>query len=120
MIEKLKVYSYNRCSTCRKALKWLNNNNVSYDLFDIVNENPDKGILKLALGKIDNRKIMLNTSGISYRSIGASVIAAMDDNEFLDTLAKDGKLIKRPFLITCDQKVLFGFKPDTWEKVLIS
>ena len=61
-----------------------------------------------------DRKLLLNTSGLSYRALGAAAVRAMSDDEILDALAADGKLIKRPFVISADNNFLVGFRPEVW------
>ena len=119
MPSSIQIYSYSACSTCKKALSWLDLNNVEHDLFDIVKNPPSKDILKEAMKQFGSRKPLFNTSGVSYRSIGAKVINAMSDEEALESLASDGKLIKRPFLIFEGGQVLVGFKPEVWSEALL-
>ena len=69
-----------------------------------------------ALGAI---KRLFNTSGQSYRALGAAAVAAMDDDQALQALAADGKLIKRPLVFTARGVVLVGFKPEEWGAVLL-
>ena len=104
------VYSYSRCTTCRKALKWLEDNNIDYKMVDIVQSPPSKDILKDAIEQLGDRKKLFNTNGISYRNLGAEVVRAMTDSEALEALASDGKLIKRPLLINKNGRILAGFK----------
>ena len=115
----VQVYSYSRCATCRKALAWLKEHQIDYQLIDIVQVPPSKKILEAAMNQLGNRKNLFNTSGISYRSIGSAVIKAMSDLEALEALAADGKLIKRPLLITSEGKFLVGFKPEVWWDCLL-
>jgi arsenate reductase len=65
---------------------------------------------------------LLNTSGQSYRALGAAAVAAMDDNQLLAALAADGRLIKRPVLIAIDtrgeERLITGFKPQEWQDLL--
>ncbi len=111
------IYSYSSCSTCRKALSWLSENDIQYDLIDIVQNPPSKDILRKAIENLGNRKLLFNTSGLSYRKLGATVIKSMSDEEVLDALSSDGKLIKRPFLVAGNgKKFLTGFKLDLWEQ----
>ena len=115
----IRVFSYSRCATCRKALAWLDSHNITYEVNDIVESPPTKGTLVKARDKLGDRKLLFNTSGVSYRALGAQVVKAMSEDEALDSLASDGKLIKRPFLITSEGEVLVGFKPDAWSDLLL-
>jgi len=113
----LRLYSYSACSTCRKALSWLAQHGHGVEIIDITIHPPAGLELKLAFEQL-GRKALLNTSGKRYRELGAATIAAMDDQQLLDVLASDGRLIKRPVLITDDQRVLTGFKLEAWEALL--
>ena len=118
MPESTQVFSYSRCSTCRKAIKWLKDHDVDHDLFDITETPPSREQLAAALLQFVDRKPLFNTSGVSYRALGSSVVKAMTDDQALDALAADGKLIKRPFVILPSGRFLVGFKPDAWSDQL--
>lgn len=111
---------YPKCSTCRKAQKWLDEHDVDYDIRDIKTDNPDLAELELwhqASGL--PLKKFFNTSGQLYRSLELSKkLAGMSDAEQYALLASDGMLVKRPILITDDNKVLVGFKEDQWAETL--
>ena len=111
---------YPKCSTCRKAQKWLDEHDVDYDIRDIKTENPDLAELELwhqASGL--PLKKFFNTSGPLYRSLELSKkLPGMSDAEQYALLASDGMLVKRPILITDDNKVLVGFKEDQWAETL--
>ena len=118
MAEPLRVWSYSRCSTCRKALQWLLDHGIDVDVVDITQHPPDRALLASAAAFFGDRKPLFNTSGQSYRALGAATVKAMSDDEALDALAADGKLIKRPFLAAGDAGFLVGFKPDQWSATL--
>ncbi|WP_320667303.1 arsenate reductase family protein [Prochlorococcus sp. MIT 1307] len=119
MTSKLQIYSYSSCSTCKKALKWLQENNLNYTLIDITQNPPEKEMLIKAMKDLGSRKSLFNTSGLSYRALGAKVVQSMSDSEAIKALLSDGKLIKRPFLITQEDKILIGFKPEIWAEALL-
>ncbi|MFL0756336.1 MAG: arsenate reductase family protein [Prochlorococcus sp.] len=119
MSNSIVVYSYSRCSTCRKALAWLQEHHIAYELLDIIETPPNREMLVGASERLGNRKLLFNTSGQSYRALGSAVVQAMSDTEAFDALADDGKLIKRPLLITEKGNVLVGFKPEVWAEVLL-
>ena len=117
MLNKLKrviFYSYPKCSTCRKASKWLDQNNINYQLIDIVKEPPSKKFLELALIQfsLDKKKI-LNTRGKSYKSIGIDILD-LTQKKIIELLSNDGKLIKRPFLIINESKLILGFNESEY------
>ena len=109
-----------KCSTCRKAQKWLDEHDVDYDIRDIKTDNPDLAELELwhqASGL--PLKKFFNTSGQLYRSLELSKkLPGMSDAEQYALLASDGMLVKRPILVTDDNKVLVGFKEDQWAETL--
>lgn len=115
----IKVYCYSKCSTCKKALKWLDDNNIEYKVIDIKEDNPDEKTLR-GLHKKSGLplKRFFNTSGQIYRELGLSKkLPEMSEDEMFELLASDGMLVKRPILIT-DDKVLTGFKEDEWKNTL--
>ena len=114
MAEPLRVWSYSRCSTCRKALAWLEQQGIEVTVIDITETPPSRALLAEAAVHFGNRAPLFNTSGLSYRALGSAVVKAMSDEEALDALAADGKLIKRPFLALPEGKFLVGFKLDQW------
>ena len=115
----MRFFNYFSCSTCKKAIKWLRSNNISFELIDIVIEPPTKNMLIAASKLYGDRKYLLNTSGASYRSIGAKVIKEMSEEEFFDALLDDPKLIKRPFLSCSNDSYLIGFKEAVWADKLL-
>jgi len=112
-----KLYSYGGCGTCRKALAWLAERGIPADPIDITSQPPSLAELRLALEQL-GRTRLFNTSGQSYRALGSAVVKAMDDEQALAALAADGRLVKRPFLLTADGRVLTGFKPEEWQALL--
>ncbi len=105
-----KVYAYAKCSTCRKALKWLEEHGADYVQADIVQKPPSKKELEIVLERsgVPVTKLF-NTSGQSYREgKWGERLKKASKAEALDALAQDGKLIKRPLLIA-DDFALVGF-----------
>lgn len=115
----IKVYCYSKCTTCKKALKWLDDNGVKYDLLDIKEQHPDRATIKKLWEKSGlPLKKFFNTSGMLYRELELSKkLPTMSENEMLDLLASDGMLVKRPLFIA-DKAVIPGFKEDTWKASL--
>lgn len=110
---------YPKCSTCKKAMKWLDDNGFKYDFRDIREDNPKAEELKIWIEKsgLDIKKFF-NTSGIIYRENKIkNKLPNMTDEEKIKLLATDGMLVKRPLLIT-DDKVLLGFKEKEYEEKL--
>ena len=115
----IKVYCYSKCTTCKKALKWLDENQVEYKLIDIKEDHPDEKTLRKLYKKsgLPLRKFF-NTSGMLYREMELSKkLPDMSEDDMFKLLASDGMLVKRPLLITKD-KVLLGFKEADWKGAL--
>ena len=112
------VYQYPACSTCKKALKWLEEHDVAHKSMHIVEAPPTRALLKRALDSGIPLKSLFNTSGESYRAGGFKErLADMSQAEALAALAADGKLIKRPFVVA-DDVFLVGFKEADWAAAL--
>ena len=116
----LKVYCYSRCTTCKKALKWLDDKSIAYELLDIKTEHPDEETLRqyYALSGLPLKRFW-NTSGIPYREMELSKkLSNMSEDAQFALLATDGMLVKRPLLVG-DGFVLTGFKEDEWVEKLL-
>ena len=114
---KILFNEYPKCSTCKKAKKWLDDHEIRYDDRHIVENNPSKDELKVWLAK-SNKPVrkFFNTSGQLYRELGLKdKLDAMSEDEQLEVLASDGMLIKRP-LVVGDDFVLSGFREKEWER----
>lgn len=116
-VNPMKLYSYPTCSTCRKALAWLKENGLTVEPIDITARPPSLEELRAGLEQW-GRKRLFNTSGQSYRALGSAAVQVMNDEQALAALAADGKLVKRPYLITDTGQVLTGFKPEEWTVLL--
>ena len=108
-MKKIIFYSYLKCSTCRKASSWLDKKNFEYLFIDIVKEPPLLEYLKLALEQYsEDKKKVFNTRGKAFKSINLD-INSLSREEIIQLLLSDGKLIKRPFLVYEEKKVILGF-----------
>ncbi len=110
--------NYPKCSTCVKAKKWLEENNIDFESRHIVENNHTKEELKEYLKKSGQPiKKFFNTSGILYREMKLKdKVAEGNEDELLEILSTNGMLVKRPLLIS-DENVLIGFKENEWEKI---
>ena len=110
---------YPRCTTCKKAKKWLEEHNVPFTDRDIKLENPTAEELRTWYTRSNlPLKKFFNTSGNLYKELGLKdKLTAMSEDEQLDLLATDGMLVKRPLIIT-EEFVLIGFKEQEWEDKL--
>ena len=115
----MKLFSYSSCSTCRRAIKWLKGFDFTFELIDILNTPPSRQMLVSACEQYGDRKYLLNTSGVIYRSIGSKVIKNMSDKELFEKLFIEPRLIKRPFLFKPNNFFLVGFKEEKWAKELL-
>ena len=111
----LKFLCYPKCTTCQKAQKWLDENNVSYELRNIKEENPTAEELEQWYrdSGLPLRRFF-NTSGLIYKSMDLkNKLPAMSEEEMISLLASDGMLVKRPILAG-ESVVLVGFKESDW------
>ena len=117
-MKRLKVYEYANCSTCKKALKFLDKNKIFYDRIAIVETPPSKTELRKMLANYDGQLGKLfNTSGVVYREMKlGEKLKSMPVDEALALLASNGKLVKRPFALS-ESIGLVGFKEDEWSKL---
>ena len=112
--------NYPKCSTCRKAKKWLDEHDIEYDSRHIIEDNPTADELRKWWEISDlPLKRFFNTSGMKYRELKLKdKLPDMSEDEQLDLLATDGMLVKRPILAG-DDVVLVGFKVKEWEEKLL-
>ena len=110
---------YPKCTTCQKARKWLDENQIAYEFRDIKTDNPtfDEISAWHQISGLPLRKFF-NTSGLLYKSMDLkNKLPAMSEEEMLKLLSTDGMLVKRPLVIG-DGFVLVGFKEAEWESRL--
>ena len=116
---KTTVYEYAKCSTCRKALKFLDSRGVAYDKKPIVESPPSRAELARMLAQVGDLRRLFNTSGELYRELKLSEkLKTMSADAALDLLAKHGKLIKRPLAVG-DDIALVGFDESAWNAALV-
>lgn len=110
------VLVYKKCSTCQKALKWLDENKIEYEKRAIREDNPTVEELRQWHRKSGlPLKRFFNTSGNLYKELQLKdKLADMTEEEQLKLLATDGMLVKRPLLVTEDY-VCPGFKEENWK-----
>lgn len=110
---------YPKCSTCKKAMKYLDDKNIKYEDRNIVECNPTKDELSSWI-KMSSKDInkFFNTSGLKYRELNLKdKLKEMSDLEKIELLSSDGMLVKRPIIVSND-KVLVGFKKSEWESLV--
>ncbi len=110
---------YPKCSTCKKAKKYLDDNNIKYENRHIVEDNPTKEELKKWIKKYNlDIKKLFNTSGMKYRELNLKEkLQSINDDEKIEILSSDGMLIKRPLLITED-KIIVGYKENEYKELI--
>ena len=115
-MKKLIFYSYLKCSTCRKAAKWLDKKDIDYKLVNIVKDPPLVNYLNLALEQYsDDKKRIFNTRGKAFKTLNIDIYG-LSKEEIIQLLLSDGKLIKRPFLVYEEEKVILGFNEIEYVK----
>lgn len=111
---------YPKCSTCKKATKWLDEHSIPYEYRDITLQNPTSE--ELAAWHVRSGlpiRRLFNTSGMLYRQMGLKDrLPGMSDEECYQLLSTDGMLVKRPLLVGADL-VLVGFREAEWEQRLL-
>ena len=115
------LIEYPKCTTCKKAKKWLDEHGVDYTDRHIVEDNPTAEELAgwQQRSGLPLRRFF-NTSGMKYRELGikAQLDAGMSDEDAFALLATDGMLVKRP-LVVGDDFVLVGFREEAWTEALL-
>lgn len=111
---------YPKCTTCKKAKKWLDDHGIQYTDRHIKEENPTADELRTWHAKSGlPLKRFFNTSGVLYKEMHLKdKLPEMSEEEQFRLLATDGMLVKRPIVVTED-KVLTGFKEKEWEETLL-
>ena len=119
----IKIYEYNGCSTCKKALRYLDDRKTEFKAIPIVESPPSLEELRKMVGYLKERgsdfKKLFNTSGVLYREMKISdkLKSGMTEAEALVLLSENGKLIKRPFILT-GKSGSVGFDETEWKKLL--
>ena len=112
----MKLFSYNKCGTCRKAKKLLDAYKASYDEVDITENPPPKSVLKKAI-KAKGIKKLFNTSGEQYKKLGIKdKIGTMTEAQALDLLVGNGRLVKRPIAVD-GNRITVGFDENEYKDV---
>ena len=118
-MKKILFIQYPKCSTCKKAAKWLENNNIKVETQNIVENNPNEKEIEEWVNRsgLPINKFF-NTSGKSYKELKLKdKIKTALKTELVSLLASDGMLIKRPVIVS-DDFVLVGFNEEEWAKYL--
>ena len=110
---------YPKCTTCQKAMQWLNDRGAEFTVRNIKEEKPTEAELREWYRRSGvPLKRFFNTSGLLYKSLGLKdKLPTMTEDEMLALLATDGMLVKRPIVVS-DSAVLVGFREAEWEALL--
>jgi arsenate reductase len=116
----MKFYQYPKCSTCRKAAKYLDSKGVQFESIEITEQPPSQDELLQMLANYDgNIRKLFNTSGLVYRELNLKEsLPSMSEQDAIKLLSENGKLIKRPFLLLENGKGLVGFKESDWDELV--
>jgi arsenate reductase (glutaredoxin) len=110
----LRVYAYDKCDSCRKALKFLRERNVRFDLIPIREQPPTEAELRFVLERVGQIRRLFNTSGQDYRALTlGEKLPSIGEREALSLLASNGNLVKRPFVVGDDWGTA-GFNEQDW------
>jgi arsenate reductase len=115
----LRIYSYEKCGTCRNAMQFLADHGVKAEVLPIKEKPPNKADLKRMLALLGGEKRKLfNTSGLQYKALQLKEkLPAMSEAEALDLLSKNGMLVKRPFVLVANGGTV-GFKAEKWRELI--
>ena len=109
----IKIYGIPNCGTCKKAIAWLQNNNIDYEFINIKDHPPNREMITNWVEVIGS-KPMRNTSGKSYRALGEER-NNFTDRQWIDAFSNDAMLLKRPLITKDNQAVLAGFRASEAE-----
>ena len=111
----LRIYTYSKCDTCRRALRFLRERNVVFEEISIRDTPPSDGELKEMATAYRGIRKLFNTSGSDYKALKLSeALPGMSERDVLELLSKNGNLVKRPFLLG-ESVRLVGFRLPEWE-----
>ena len=113
----LRVFTYAKCSTCRKAVRFLEEHGIPHEVIPIRERPPIIAELRKMLGHVGEIRRLFNTSGLDYRAMKLSeLLPNMSLDEALALLAKNGNLVKRPFALTAKNGAV-GFNKAEWARL---
>ena len=117
----MKVYQYEKCESCKKAIRWLSEKGIEHTLFPIRDKTPTENeFLQMIKSHGGQIKKLFNTSSKDYRDpLIKERIPELSQEQIISLLQERGNLIKRPFVVG-DDLALQGFKPDLWEEAFSS
>lgn len=116
MSNKIALYGIKNCDTMKKALKWLDNNDVEYQFHDYKKEGADQAIIQSAINQCGWEQV-INRRGTTWRKLDDQIKETMDAKKALEIALENASIVKRPLLVKGDQ-IHLGFKEDEYQKIL--
>ena len=114
----IRVYAYDKCSTCRKGLKFLAARGARAEIIPIREQPPTKAELKRMLSLVGGLRKLFNTSGLDYKKLNLKArLPTLTEAKAIELLSTNGNLVKRPFLLTSNGGAV-GFKEDEWRTLV--
>jgi arsenate reductase len=107
----LTVYGIPTCSTCKKALQWLDQNHIAYRFVDTKQQPPSRSMIADWVATL-GAKPLRNTSGQVYRSLGEEK-QSWTEAQWIDAFADNTMLLKRPLFVQAGQAIVVGFRPQS-------
>jgi arsenate reductase len=107
----IQIYGIPTCNTCKKALKWLDDNGIAYEFINTKEQPPSRDMIQQWVNCLGS-KPMRNTSGQSYRALGETK-NTWTDSQWVEAFAQDAMLLKRPLFVKDGTAVSVGFKDET-------
>ena len=115
----LRVYTYAKCGTCRKAVRWLHENTIAFEEIPIRETPPAPAELAAAAEALGGIRKVLNTSSQDYRDLGLKDrLDSMEPEAVYALVQENGNLARRPF-VSSEAGYLAGFKPEEWARALL-
>lgn len=114
MTKNLQIYGIKNCDTVKKALKWLQNNQIEADFHDFKKEELDKSLVKQWFEQIDH-SVLINKRGTTWRKLSDADKNLTDESALIKLVIDNPSLVKRPVVLHKNQWYV-GFKEDEWQQ----
>lgn len=113
---QIQIYGIPTCGTCKKALRWMDSQDLAYDWINTREQPPTHEMVASWIKSLGNKPLR-NTSGGSYRALGEEKLT-WEDAQWCDAFAADPMLLKRPLLVINGTATAVGFREDQWREAL--
>lgn len=114
----LTLHGLKQCDTCRKAMKWLEANNIAYQFNDIRTNTPSESDIAMWLSEVGD-KVLVNRRSTTWRGLDDRAKATAEGDNAGTLLSSNPTLIKRP-VVTGRKQTLVGFDPERWAAALLA